>query len=148
MKSLILITITILLFNGCTTYDILKMGNINKQNKTIIVPNESLSIMEIKRMLIKNGWKLKASNSGTKSMGNLSDNLNIHTQTYYKARYRMEVYETNRMEEWVLTIKISIIDNETQEEVLLLFGDSKGIGGIFPSETAKKLETALKEIEQ
>lgn len=105
-------------------------------------------MFEIKRMLLQNGWKLKASNDGILAKGTHDKNVNIHTKTYYKSRYRMNVIETNRMQQWVLTIFISIIDNETQEEVLAISGDSMGAGGVFPSSTAKELEKALSEIER
>ncbi len=148
MKKLLLLITSILILTGCGAYDTLKLGNIDKNNKTITVPANGISMFEIKRMLLKNGWKLKASNDGTLAQGTNNENVNIHTKTYYKSRYRMNVVETNRMQQWVLTIYISVIDNETQEEVLVISGDSMGAGGVFPSSTAKELESALKEIEQ
>ncbi len=137
-----------LLFSGCAKYDILKTGKIEQKNKTMIVPATGiLSMMEIKKMLLKNGWKLQASHLGTKTIGQFSENINLLSTNYTKSKYRMYIEETTRMNQFVLTITVSIIDNETQEEVLTLFGDSLGAGGVFTSETAEKLEQALKEIE-
>lgn len=148
MKNLILSILSILILSGCGAYDTLKLGNIDKNNKTITVPASGISMFEIKRMLLKNGWKLKASDNGAIAQGTHNKNVNIHTKTYYKSRYRMKVTETNRMQQWVLTIYISIIDNETQEEVLAISGDSMGAGGVFPSSTAEELEKALRDIEK
>lgn len=145
--SLGLIVIISLLMSGCATYDVLKMGTIDKNNKTIIVPASGvLSMMEIKKMLLKNGWKLKASHSGIRTVGTVDSNIDTISSNYTKSRYRMHIVETTRMSQFVLTISISIIDNKTQEEVLTLFGDSIGAGGVFPSSTAKELNKALKEL--
>ncbi|PHQ65184.1 MAG: hypothetical protein COB99_05385 [Sulfurimonas sp.] len=146
MKSIISI-IVIFLLSGCGAYDTLKLGHIDKNQKTITVPAMGISMFEIKKMLIKNNWKLKASADGNIASGTNIKQIDIHTKTYYKSRYRMNVMETNRMEQFVLTIFISVIDNETQEEVLSISGDSMGAGGVFPSSTAKELQKALKEIE-
>ena len=147
-NNFLLSLIVLVIFTGCGTYDILKLGTIDKNNKTITVPSYGISMFEIKKILLKNGWKLKASADGTLSKGTNKQEINVHTKTYYKTRYRMNVVETNRMQQWVLTIYISIIDNKTQEEVLSISGDSLGAGGVFPTSTAIELETALREIEK
>jgi hypothetical protein len=148
-KNITCIITIIMILNGCASYDVLKLGNIDNNDKSIIVPSSGvLSMMEIKRMLIKNGWKMKASYDGVSSVGTIKQDINIKTTNYSKARYRMFITETNRMEQFVLTISISIIDNKTQTEVLSLFGNSMGAGGVFPSSTAKELEKALQDIER
>lgn len=148
--SLGLISLLILIgLNGCATYDVLKLGTIDRNDKSILIPSSGvLSMIEIKKMLLNNGWKFTASTSSRNTSGTtFNNNINFNTVNLTKSRYRMYITETNRMNQFVLTIHISIIDNTTQEEVLSLFGDSTGAGGVFPSSTAKKLEQALKEIE-
>lgn len=149
MKRTIVIFIITIVYSGCATYDVMKMGTIDKQDKTIIVPASGiLSMMEIKKMLLKNGWKLKVSNEGKRTVGTINEKVDIISSNYTKSRYSMYIEETVRMSQFVLTITVSIIDNRANEEVLTLFGDSKGAGGVFPSSTADELEKVLKELEQ
>lgn len=144
----IVVSTIILSFSGCASYDTIKLGHIDKNKKTIIVPPVGFSMNEIKMALVKNGWKIKASSNGSVSKGTNGNNVNIHSKTFYNTKYRMTVYETVRMSQFVLKIYVSVIDNETNEEVLSLTGDSLGMGGVFPSSTAEELVKALKEIEK
>lgn len=124
----ILASITLaVITTGCASYRIVKLGNIDKSQKTITVPTIGFSMTELKLALISNGWKLKTSNV---------------------TRYRMTVQEDIRMSEWVLKTYISIVDNKTNEEVLSIVGDSNGAGGVSPTTTANKLMAAIEEIER
>ncbi len=145
--SFIIITTAIISFSGCTNYNTLKLGHIDKNKKTIIVPPIGLSMNEIKMVLIKNGWKIKASNNGLISKGTNGNNVNIHKKILYNTKYRMIVQERTRSE-FVLQIQISIIDNEINEEVLSITAASEVFGGVLPSTTAEELIKALKEIEK
>lgn len=146
--KLLTVLLGLLLLNSCASYDIVKMGNIDKAQKTMTVPNISFSLTEIKMALIKDGWKLKASEEGLITEGINNETINTQTKIYYKSRYRMTIQESIRMSQWVLKTYISVVDNETNEEVLLITGDSNGAGGVSPATTAKKLIAALNEIEK
>lgn len=142
-----LLLITALIVTSCASYDIVKFGKVEKAQKTITVPNAGFSMSEIKQALIKDGWKLKASEEGIFTEGTDDGSVKTRSKIYYKTRYRMIVRESVRMSQWVLKTYISVIDNKTNEEVLLITGDSNGAGGVSPSTTASKLVMALSEIE-
>jgi hypothetical protein len=149
IKVLKLIILAILFAStlGCASYKVVKMGEINKSQKTMTIPYVGFSISEIKIALIKDGWKLKSSSEGIVTEGVNNENIKTQTKTFYKTRYRMTIHESVRMSQWVLKTYISIVDNTTNEEIMLITGDSNGAGGVSPSTTASRLISALREIE-
>ncbi len=138
IKVLKLIILAILFAStlGCASYKVVKMGEINKSQKTMTIPYVGFSISEIKIALIKDGWKLKSSSEGIVTEGVNNENIKTQTKTFYKTRYRMTIHESVRMSQWVLKTYISIVDNTTNEEIMLITGDSNGAGGVSPSKKA------------
>jgi len=146
--NLVATSIAMVVISGCYSIKVVKPGEIVAQNKTIEVPATGFSIMEIKSALIKNGWKIKVSNSNVTRVRSDANNPDINVSNNYDSAYRMELSESVRNNQWVIGISISIVNNRTNEEVLNMYCDSKGLGGCFPDDVAEELVKELREIEK
>ena len=140
--------IIVLVISGCYSVKVVKPGLIVQQNKTIEVPATGFSIMEIKEALINAGWKIKVANENVKRVRVDSSNPQINTLNEYDAAYRLLLSESVRADSWVIGLSVSVVDNMTNEEVLNMYFDSKGMGGCWPDEVAKDIVRELNSIEK
>lgn len=148
MIKLILVVILSIFLTGCYTIKTVKPGMILSENKTIEVPATGFSIMEIKAALLQDGWKIKVVNENVQRVRLDSNNPRVDTKNNYDAGYRLSINESVRNNQWVIGISISVVDNKTNDEVLNMYCDSKGLGGCFPDDVAMEIVKELKTIEK
>ena len=146
--KLIIVSMAVISISGCYTVKSVKTGEIIQQNKSIEVPATGFSIMEIKAALINNGWKIKVANKNVSRVRMDSANPQITSSNNYDAAYRLIISESVRADSWVIGLSASIVDNKTNEEVLALYFDSKGMGGCWPDEVAQDIVKELHSIEK
>lgn len=148
MRSLMFLGVLTLMLTGCYSVKSVKLGNIVAQNKTIEVPATGFSILDIKSALLKNGWKIKISNPNVIRNRTNPANPQIDSSNDYDAAYRLMIDESVRADSWVIGLSASIVDNRTNEEVLNMYFDSKGMGGCWPDEVAQDIVNELRSIEK
>ena len=148
MIKLISIAILTMFLSGCYTIKTVKPGMVLRDNKSIEVPATGFSIMDIKAALLQDGWKIKVINENVQRVRLDSTNPRVDTKNDYDAGYRLSINESVRNNQWVIGISISVVDNRTNEEVLNMYCDSKGLGGCFPEDVAMEIVKELKTIEK
>jgi hypothetical protein len=148
MIKFISVAILTMFLSGCYTIKTVKPGMVLRDNKTIEVPATGFSIMDIKAALLQDGWKIKVVNENVQRVRLDSTNPRVDTKNNYDAGYRLSINESVRNNQWVIGISISVVDNQTNEEVLNMYCDSKGLGGCFPDAVAMEIVKELKTIEK
>lgn len=148
MKKFLFLAIISFVISGCYSVKVVKPGNIIKENKTIEVPATGFSIMDIKAALLETGWKLKVANTNVNRTRIDPTNPKIDPKNDYDAGYRLIISESVRAEMWVIGLSASVVDKKSNEEVLNMYFDLKGMGGCQPDEVAKDIANALLSIEK
>lgn len=148
MIKFIVAAVTTLLLSGCYTIKTVKPGIVLRENKSIEVPATGFSIMDIKAALLQDGWKIKVANENVQRVRIDSTNPQVDIKNNYDAGYRLAISESVRNNQWVIGISISVADNRTNEEILNMYCDSKGLGGCFPSDVAMEIVNELRTIEK
>ena len=149
MKKYIAIIFSLFLLNGCgvAKYQFLKLGNIDGSDKSITVPGAGNALFEIKSALLNDGWKVKVGDVSLLETGTNASNINAKTQVKYDTAYRMYMSYTLRTSK-ITTFNISIVSNQTNEEVLNMVGNREDYVRYKPEELASNLIKNLKEIQK
>lgn len=132
MKKISLIVLTLLILSGCAYSNIKSYGSINLNNKSITIqPGGGQLIGDIKDVLYRSGWILKIDSETEKYDGNFgskttSNNIDVYKYKSYKTRYRLLI-TANYQDICIIggtmySYNLSIIDNNTDTEVLNMYG--------------------------
>ena len=114
---------------SCTT-DVRRQGQIDLSAKTMIVPPGSFGLLgEVKDALVADGWSLTVNRGSVVTEGRVGATTRLETSRNFSARYRLHV--ADRKADTCITsgfyhYEVSIIDNESGQEVITLSGTNCG----------------------
>lgn len=140
--------VAMLALSGCYSVKVVKPGAIAQQHKSIEVPATGFAILDIKTALAKDGWKIKIQNQNVARARLDSANPQINPGNDYDAAYRLMISESVRMNQFVIGLSVSVVDNKTNDEMLSMYFDSKGFGGCWPDEVAQDIVNELRSMEK
>lgn len=152
MKKYVALLLAVLALSGCVTanYQTLKLGNVDRANKSMTVPGAGNALFEIKSALINDGWKIKIGDASLQETGVNTSMIETHTKVQYDTAYRMYMTSTlsNNENHGITIFNISIVSNRTNEEILNMVGNRQDYVRYKPNDIAENLVRTLKELEK
>lgn len=152
MKKYIALLLFVLAISACATanYQTLKLGNVDRENKSMTVPGAGNALFEIKSALIKDGWKIKIGDASLQETGVNTSKIETRTKVQYDTAYRMYMTSTlsNNDNHGITIFNISIVSNRTDEEILNMVGNREDYVRYKPIDIAEKLVKTLRELEK
>jgi hypothetical protein len=151
MRKHIAIALLAASLSGCMSFRVEKNREFDPREKTITIQRGGGPITApVKQALKENGWNIYTSTDAVRTTGINAGRVDLRSSTYGNARYSLEivdgVYEGKDMQAVavaascgilfpmlflppdVYRLNISVVDNKTGEEVLILTG-----GGFIPT---------------
>lgn len=152
MKKYIALLLAIFALNGCATanYQTLKLGSVDRANKSMTVPGAGNALFEIKSALINDGWKIKIGDASLQETGVNTSKIETRTKVQYDTAYRMYMTSTlsNNDRHGITIFNISIVSNRTDEEILNMVGNRQDYVRYHPDDIAENLVRTLRELEK
>ena len=136
-------------FSGCVTeYKTLKIGKIDKGNKSITLPSLGNAMFDIKSALIQNGWKIKVGNAEIEESGISNKKVNVNTKVVYDTKYRLQMTTRENRRQELIRFNLIVVENKTNQEIINMVGRDSHPAFYEGEEIAKKLIKALNEVEK
>jgi hypothetical protein len=152
MRKYVAVLLVLAVLYGCATpnYQTLKLGNVDRANKSMTVPGAGNALFEIKAALINDGWKIKIGDASLQETGVNTSKVDTRTKVQYETAYRMYMTSTlsNNENHGITTFNISIVSNKTDEEILNMVGNRQDYVRYKPNVLAENLVRALRELER